>query len=430
MKPLREELVSSLWQQAGPGWGPVTVQSGCGPPAGLGRLPQEGERLLIVYPGRRGAGMGPDFRDAILQDAQGARRGDVELHVRSSNWQAHRHHEDPSYNRVLLHVVWQHDGGMARREDGQFVPLLELSSALLSGQETPTVWPCQQLARAAPEAFAARLAAAGELRLVAKAQQFREELSHDDLDQVLYRAVAGGLGYARNCEPFRQLADWLPWSRLVGRDAPGDVAQLAALLLWGAGLDTTLRSAADPGGKEACLQAAQWEQGGRPGNTPRQRIYGLAQLLARWRKAGPWATTSAAFQGEPARIWSALVAMLMVPGFIGGERAALITGNEVLPLALAALEGEVLPADAREGLSTTLVTQLFRAAPALADNEVTRAMRRQTGWGRREGWAGQQGWHYLDQRYCRDKRCAECALHTQSSLHKSGVQQVSRQALR
>ena len=62
-----------------------------------------GERLQVIYPGRRSGAGGPDFRGAILADAAGrVRTGDVELHLRSRDWITHGHRADPAYNAVPL----------------------------------------------------------------------------------------------------------------------------------------------------------------------------------------------------------------------------------------------------------------------------------------------------------------------------------------
>jgi len=66
---------------------------------------EEGEALRIIYPGRINDDRGPDFRDAIIATKLGLLKGDIEVHVNSSNWQAHRHYQDPAYNQVLLHRV-------------------------------------------------------------------------------------------------------------------------------------------------------------------------------------------------------------------------------------------------------------------------------------------------------------------------------------
>lgn len=64
-----------------------------------------GEPLKIIYPGRVNDDRGADFRDAVIATSRGLITGDIEVHVKSSDWQAHQHHHDPVYNRVILHVV-------------------------------------------------------------------------------------------------------------------------------------------------------------------------------------------------------------------------------------------------------------------------------------------------------------------------------------
>jgi len=69
---------------------------------------EEGELIEIIYPGRINDDQGADFRDAVVATGGRLARGDIEVHVRSSDWQAHRHHKNSVYNRVILHVVmWQ-----------------------------------------------------------------------------------------------------------------------------------------------------------------------------------------------------------------------------------------------------------------------------------------------------------------------------------
>ena len=48
---------------------------------------------------------GPDFLGAEIEIAGSTVLGDVEIHFRSSDWRAHGHHENPSFERVVLHVI-------------------------------------------------------------------------------------------------------------------------------------------------------------------------------------------------------------------------------------------------------------------------------------------------------------------------------------
>ena len=75
---------------------------------------------------------GPDFvRAEIIIDGQ-LLVGDIEIHVDSSDWYAHEHHLNPSYNRVVLHVVYRNDdiNLRTRLQDGQRIPTLELLNRL------------------------------------------------------------------------------------------------------------------------------------------------------------------------------------------------------------------------------------------------------------------------------------------------------------
>src|SRR3989304_3900555 len=66
------------------------------PPTALST--RDGHTLGIVYRGRPVSGPGPDFRDAIIATPWGRLQGDVELHVRASDFRRHGHSQDPAYD--------------------------------------------------------------------------------------------------------------------------------------------------------------------------------------------------------------------------------------------------------------------------------------------------------------------------------------------
>ena len=92
-------------------------------------LTSSGQRLQVVYPGRLNPYGGPDLIDAMLATPDGELlQGDVEVHVRSSQWRAHGHHRDPAYDGLVLHVVWWDDEGTPTPlASGGTVPVLALS---------------------------------------------------------------------------------------------------------------------------------------------------------------------------------------------------------------------------------------------------------------------------------------------------------------
>src|SRR5690348_12940750 len=67
---------------------------------------ESGETFRVVFEGRRGAGAGPDFRDAVFARADGRQLyRDIELHLRPAGWHAHGHASDSRYNGLALHIV-------------------------------------------------------------------------------------------------------------------------------------------------------------------------------------------------------------------------------------------------------------------------------------------------------------------------------------
>ena len=69
----------------------------------------DSEAILIIQPGISNSNQGPDFKDAKIKIADTTWAGHVELHILSSDWQAHKHSSDENYKNVILHVVWQNN---------------------------------------------------------------------------------------------------------------------------------------------------------------------------------------------------------------------------------------------------------------------------------------------------------------------------------
>lgn len=86
---------------------------------------QHKESVVIKSAGLHNALMaGPDFHHAKLIIDEIEWHGPVEIHVKSSDWYAHKHHLDEAYNNVILHVVYEHDKEV--EQNGRILPTLEL----------------------------------------------------------------------------------------------------------------------------------------------------------------------------------------------------------------------------------------------------------------------------------------------------------------
>lgn len=77
----------------------------------------DGEPIEIIHPGQRNTEAGPDFFNAKIRMDGLTFAGNVEMHVRSSDWYRHKHNDDRAYDSVILHVVMQADA-MIRLHDG------------------------------------------------------------------------------------------------------------------------------------------------------------------------------------------------------------------------------------------------------------------------------------------------------------------------
>ncbi|UJH68068.1 DUF2851 family protein [Allomuricauda sp. SCSIO 65647] len=88
-----------------------------------------GKPIVITKTGIHNHGEGPDFFNARLEIGSQEWAGNVEIHLKSSDWYAHGHESDRNYDNVILHVVWEDDVSVFRK-DGTEIPTLELKNYL------------------------------------------------------------------------------------------------------------------------------------------------------------------------------------------------------------------------------------------------------------------------------------------------------------
>lgn len=89
----------------------------------------DGQKIEVIWPGNYNAlDSGPDFFNSKVYIDDSIWAGNVEIHVKSSDWIKHLHHFDPAYKNVILHVVWEDDLG---KIDGlRYIPTVELKSVI------------------------------------------------------------------------------------------------------------------------------------------------------------------------------------------------------------------------------------------------------------------------------------------------------------
>jgi len=85
-----------------------------------------GRSVEVIDPGLPNHNAGPDFFNAKLKIDGMMWVGNVEVHMRASDWNLHGHQQDPLYNNVILHVVGVNDKEISRA-DGELIPQLVLT---------------------------------------------------------------------------------------------------------------------------------------------------------------------------------------------------------------------------------------------------------------------------------------------------------------
>jgi hypothetical protein len=86
-----------------------------------------GEELTISNCGNYLQQTGPDFFNAQIVIGNQKWAGNVEIHIKSSDWYLHHHEKDANYDNVILHVVWENDTPVFRKDNTE-IPVLELKN--------------------------------------------------------------------------------------------------------------------------------------------------------------------------------------------------------------------------------------------------------------------------------------------------------------
>jgi hypothetical protein len=84
-----------------------------------------GEILTILNFGQYIQQAGPDFFNAQIVIENQKWAGNIEIHIKSSDWYVHHHEKDDTYNNVILHVVWEYDTPIFRKDNSE-IAVLEL----------------------------------------------------------------------------------------------------------------------------------------------------------------------------------------------------------------------------------------------------------------------------------------------------------------
>ncbi len=211
-----------------------------------------GETVQVLFAGQYNTNQGPDFSDAKIKIGNTTWAGTVELHIKTSDWKKHKHQSDKNYNNVMLHVVWEDDGGGNRNsvpinqtEQNSIVPILELkgrvSKILLLRYEelmnTDSFNPCEKSINTVRDitwkSWKDRLLVE---RLIRKAKIVETSLQQNNhhWEESFWWLLARNFGAKVNADTFEAIAKSIPINILAKHK--GQIHQLEALLLGQAGL--------------------------------------------------------------------------------------------------------------------------------------------------------------------------------------------------
>jgi hypothetical protein len=203
-----------------------------------------GVELQVTHPGTHSSDAGPDFVGARIRIGDVDWTGNVEIHVNSRDWFVHKHHEDAGYDNVILHVVWQHQGGNTLRSDGSQIPVFELKGRVEEEvllrysklSEKKTDIPCAGMLPAVPEIVRLDMVDhAMARRLERKAQAVEETVrkTNNHWEEATYRLLVANFGFKTNSAPFAQLARAVPHT-VLQRNA-NNLQRVEAILFGTAG---------------------------------------------------------------------------------------------------------------------------------------------------------------------------------------------------
>ena len=425
-------------------------------------ITERGKPLKIIYPGRINDDRGADFRDAVIATNRGLIKGDIEVHVKSSDWQAHRHHQDPVYNRVILHVVMWHNTKTATNlQNGKGIHILALHKYIKSPisqwldriEPLATLnMPCLKASeRLTTGIMAEFLDSAGEERFLAKAVKFQADLVQMEASQSLYQGIMGALGYSKNKLSFLELAHRLSLqvleSTTIDKISDGEyLARQQALLLGTAGLLPSQRQnghqeneldgkwidklerlwTSYPHNKAMSLNAWHLFKV-RPNNSPIRRLAAMSYLLLRYRRKGIFEELVNLVKEVPIsqgyhKLEEGLVvtadgywtshfdfgssSRIRNQSLIGSRRADDIVVNVLLPFTLAWSKVTSQPELERKAFD------FYHHYPRLAVNSVESHTRNQLGLSSNlvNSAQRQQGLIHIYKTLCTQGRCSSCPL--------------------
>ena len=183
----------------------------------------EGEKIEILETGQHNFASGPDYFNARIKIGDTVWAGNVEIHVRASDWFRHRHEEDPAYQNVILHAVYDADC-LLERPGGEIIPTFVLKfdevyslkyERLIKSRGIISC--CNELQRIDGIFRTEWISKLMIERLEEKTAEVSRILSENkyDWEETLYLLLGRCFGFKVNAYPFEALVRTVPLSILL-----------------------------------------------------------------------------------------------------------------------------------------------------------------------------------------------------------------------
>jgi len=204
----------------------------------------DNEHLSIIKSGLHNKNAGPDFLNAELKIDGQTWIGNVEIHLKASDWYLHNHEKDLNYDAVILHVVWENDVAIFMKNNKP-IPTLVLKNfideTVLNKYKNlflaPTTWlPCKNAISTVDKFifnnWKERLFFD---RLERKSEEINTLLQekNNNFEAVLFQLLIKNFGLKVNGNSFFRLAQSVDYS--VIKKLSFHTNQLAAILFGQAG---------------------------------------------------------------------------------------------------------------------------------------------------------------------------------------------------
>jgi hypothetical protein len=202
----------------------------------------EGKKIIVINPGEYNHDSGPDFFNARLKIAGTEWAGNVEIHIRTSDFDNHRHNTDPAFDNVILHVVAENDRKVYNSRGEEILTAglvfdIDMYEKYIELVNNPYIIACQgEVNKIDSFKISHWLGSLAVERLQTKSEHILKILSvtGNDWDETFYRLLSRYFGFKVNTEPFEMLASALPF-RIIRKHSDNRF-QIEALLYGTAGM--------------------------------------------------------------------------------------------------------------------------------------------------------------------------------------------------